>query len=130
MTSFVNKLWNVQEIVYNKQYVPFFLLKNKNDIYIGAKFKDFLLQFFSTHVIIYFSCRQVCKATNQFGEQSVEIRLHLNVYLSVHIHPQVQIINSGGTAIFTCSITGTGEEKIDWFHDGTLLLPDLPSNDK
>lgn len=74
--------------------------------------------------------RQVCKASNQFGEQRLEIRLHVNIYLSVHIHPQVQIVNSGGTAIFNCSITGTGEEKVDWFHDGTLLVPDLPSNDK
>lgn len=74
----------------------------------------------------------MCKATNQFGEQRVEIRLHVKVVLSVHIQPQVQIVNSGGTAIFNCSIAGTGEEKIDWYHDGILLLPtDLPvSNNK
>ncbi|XP_031617665.1 Down syndrome cell adhesion molecule-like protein Dscam2 isoform X3 [Contarinia nasturtii] len=75
--------------------------------------------------------RWVCKATNQFGEIRVEIRLHVKVILSVHIHPQVQIVNSGGTAVFNCSIAGTGDEKIDWYHDGTLLLPDLPvSNNK
>lgn len=75
---------------------------------------------------------QVCKATNQFGEQRVEIRLHVKVVLSVHIHPQVQIVNSGGTAVFNCSIAGIGaiaEERIDWYHDGTLLQ-DLPSNNK
>ena len=76
---------------------------------------------------------QVCKATNQFGEQRVEIRLHVKVVLSVHIHPQVQIVNSGGMAVFNCSIAGIagiGEERIDWYHDGTLLQPDLPSNNK
>lgn len=73
----------------------------------------------------------MCKATNQFGEIRVEIRLHVKVVLSVHIHPQVQIVNSGGTAVFNCSIAGTSDEKIDWYHDGTLLLPDLPvSNNK
>lgn len=71
----------------------------------------------------------MCKASNQFGEQRVEIRLRVNTYLSVHIHPQVQIVNSDGTAIFNCSITGTGDEKIEWFHDGILLLPDPPMND-
>ncbi|XP_055315179.1 cell adhesion molecule Dscam2 isoform X2 [Sitodiplosis mosellana] len=75
--------------------------------------------------------RWVCKATNQFGEQRVEIRLHVKMVLSVHIQPQVQIVNSGGTAIFNCSIAGTGEEKIDWYHNGILVLPDLPvSNNK
>lgn len=74
--------------------------------------------------------RQVCKATNQFGEQRVEIRLHVNIFLSNHIHPQVQIVNSGGTAIFNCSVTGMGEEKIEWFHDGKFLLPGSPPNEK
>lgn len=75
---------------------------------------------------------QVCKASNQFGEQRVEIRLHVNTYLSVHIHPQVQIVNSGGTALFNCSITGSGTEEVEWFHDGTLLQSDtsLTNNNK
>lgn len=57
----------------------------------------------------------------------------MKVVLSVHIHPQVQIVNSGGTAVFNCSIAGIGaigEERIDWYHDGTSLQPDLPSNNK
>lgn len=63
----------------------------------------------------------------------MEIRLHVKVVLSVHIHPQVQIVNSGGMAVFNCSMAGiavNGEERIDWYHDGTLLQPDLPSHNK
>lgn len=75
-----------------------------------------------------FFCRtytQVCKASNQFGEQRVEVRLHVNAYLSVHIHPQVQIVNSGGTAVFNCSVAGV--ERLDaghveWLHNGVPLV--------
>lgn len=48
----------------------------------------------------------------------------MNSYLSAHIHPQIQIINSGGTAIFNCSITGTPIGKIEWFHDGKPVMED------
>lgn len=68
--------------------------------------------------------RQVCKASNQFGEQRVEVRLHVNAYLSVHIHPQVQIVNSGGTAVFNCTVTGTDGDQVEWFHNGVPLLAD------
>lgn len=71
---------------------------------------------------ILFRAIQVCKASNQFGDQTVSIRVHVNSYLSVHIHPQVQIINSGGTAIFNCSITGTSVQNIEWFHDGIMIM--------
>lgn len=67
---------------------------------------------------------QICKVSNQFGEQKLEIRLTVNSYLSAHIHPQIQIINSGGTAIFNCSITGTPIGKIEWFHDGKPVTED------
>lgn len=65
--------------------------------------------------------QQVCKASNQFGDQRIEVRLHVNTYLSVHIHPQVQIVNSGGNAVFNCSITGTGVEQIEWYHNGVAI---------
>ncbi|XP_073816744.1 Down syndrome cell adhesion molecule 3 isoform X3 [Musca autumnalis] len=66
----------------------------------------------------------VCQASNQFGEQRIEIRLFVNSYVSVHILPQVQIVNSGGTAIFNCSTTGSAIDSIEWLHNGKPLQED------
>ncbi|XP_061389424.1 cell adhesion molecule Dscam2-like, partial [Musca vetustissima] len=66
----------------------------------------------------------VCQASNQFGEQRIEIRLFVNSYVSVHILPQVQIVNSGGTAIFNCSTTGSAIDNIEWLHNGKPLQED------
>ncbi|XP_023034507.1 Down syndrome cell adhesion molecule-like protein Dscam2 isoform X1 [Drosophila willistoni] len=63
----------------------------------------------------------ICQASNQFGEQRIEIRLNVNSYVSVHILPQVQIVNSGGTAIFNCTTTGSAIDAIDWLHNGKPL---------
>lgn len=45
------------------------------------------------------------------------------MFVSVHILPQVQIVNSGGTAIFNCTTTGSAIEVIDWLHNGKPLRP-------
>uniref|UniRef100_A0A6P4DVD5 Down syndrome cell adhesion molecule-like protein Dscam2 n=1 Tax=Drosophila rhopaloa TaxID=1041015 RepID=A0A6P4DVD5_DRORH len=63
----------------------------------------------------------ICQASNQFGEQRIEIRLSVNSYVSVHILPQVQIVNSGGTANFNCTTTGSAIDAIDWLHNGKPL---------
>ncbi|XP_017047144.1 Down syndrome cell adhesion molecule-like protein Dscam2 isoform X1 [Drosophila ficusphila] len=63
----------------------------------------------------------ICQASNQFGEQRIEIRLSVNSYVSVHILPQVQIVNSGGTANFNCTTTGSAIDAIDWMHNGKPL---------
>ncbi|KAH8408036.1 hypothetical protein KR222_011729 [Zaprionus bogoriensis] len=63
----------------------------------------------------------ICQASNQLGEQRIEIRLIVNTVLSVHIFPQVQVVNSGGTAIFNCTITGSAVDVIDWLHNGKPL---------
>ncbi|XP_017969064.1 Down syndrome cell adhesion molecule-like protein Dscam2 isoform X1 [Drosophila navojoa] len=63
----------------------------------------------------------ICQASNQFGEQRIEIRLSVNTFVSVHILPQVQIVNSGGTAIFNCTTTGSAIDGIDWLHNGKPL---------
>ncbi|XP_055385270.1 cell adhesion molecule Dscam2 isoform X2 [Condylostylus longicornis] len=69
----------------------------------------------------------ICQASNQFGEQRIEIRLIVNSYVSVHILPQVQIVNSGGTAIFNCSTTGTSIDGIEWLHNGKPITTALNS---
>lgn len=66
---------------------------------------------------------QICKASNQYGEQKLEIVVQVNSYLSVHMNPQIQIINSGGTAIFNCTIAGT-PTNIEWFHNGKSIVKD------
>lgn len=53
------------------------------------------------------------------------MRLHVTAYLSVHIHPQVQIVNSGGTAVFNCSVAGLERLEaghVEWLHNGVPLV--------
>lgn len=66
--------------------------------------------------------RWVCKASNQFGEQKLEIRLTVNNYLSVHINPQVQIVNHGGSAIFNCSVSDFTAGKVEWYQNGKQIV--------
>ncbi|XP_055923956.1 cell adhesion molecule Dscam2 isoform X1 [Eupeodes corollae] len=70
------------------------------------------------------SGKWICQASNQFGEQRIEIQLIVESYVSVHILPQVQIVNSGGTAIFNCSTTGSLVESVDWLHNGRPIMED------
>uniref|UniRef100_A0A1S4GPA3 Uncharacterized protein n=1 Tax=Anopheles gambiae TaxID=7165 RepID=A0A1S4GPA3_ANOGA len=66
--------------------------------------------------------RWICKAFNQFGEQKLEIHLTISNELVAHIHPQIQIINSGNSALLNCSIYGSEVNKIEWFHNGQELF--------
>uniref|UniRef100_A0A182NQ64 Down syndrome cell adhesion molecule-like protein Dscam2 n=1 Tax=Anopheles dirus TaxID=7168 RepID=A0A182NQ64_9DIPT len=66
--------------------------------------------------------RWICKAFNQFGEQKLEIHLTISTELVAHIHPQIQIINSGNSALLNCSIFGSEVNKIEWFHNGQELF--------
>lgn len=79
---------------------------------------------YSNFILLFNHSFQICQATNQFGEQRIEIRLIVNSYLSVHILPQVQIVNSGGTAVFNCSTTGTSIDGIEWLHNGKPVMAD------
>ncbi|XP_053686439.1 cell adhesion molecule Dscam2 [Sabethes cyaneus] len=68
--------------------------------------------------------RWICKAANQFGEQRLQIHLTINSELLVHIHPQMQVINTGDSAKFNCTVMGSESSQIEWFHNGRLLTDD------
>uniref|UniRef100_A0A182YC35 I-set domain-containing protein n=1 Tax=Anopheles stephensi TaxID=30069 RepID=A0A182YC35_ANOST len=68
------------------------------------------------------SQKSICKAFNQFGEQKLEIHLTISTELVAHIHPQIQIINSGNSALLNCTIYGSEVNKIEWFHNGQELF--------
>ncbi|KAL5284148.1 hypothetical protein ACFFRR_006432 [Megaselia abdita] len=77
------------------------------------------------------SGKWICQASNQFGEQRVEIQLTINSHMSVHILPQVQIVNSGDHAVFNCTITGTFIDSVEWLHNGRPIIEDnVPNNDR
>lgn len=48
----------------------------------------------------------------------------MNVYLAAHIYPQFQMVNSGGSIVFNCSISDPKANSIDWYHNGALLIGD------
>lgn len=61
----------------------------------------------------------------------MEIRLTINSHISVHILPQVQIVNSGDSAVFNCTITGTFIDSVEWLHNGKPIIEDnVLSNDR
>lgn len=67
---------------------------------------------------------QICKASNQYGELKLEVILKVFSYLSVHISPQHQVVNSGATGVFNCSISGSPDTQIEWFHNGKSIIND------
>ncbi|XP_044257604.1 Down syndrome cell adhesion molecule-like protein Dscam2 isoform X1 [Tribolium madens] len=68
--------------------------------------------------------RWTCKVSNNFGEQRLDIHLTVTAHLSVHVLPQLQVINSGESAIFNCTVSGSPVGRILWFRNGEPLLTD------
>ncbi|EEB12183.1 down syndrome cell adhesion molecule, putative, partial [Pediculus humanus corporis] len=65
--------------------------------------------------------KYVCMANNSAGKDSVQINLVVTAPLSVHIQPQIQIVDVNNEAVFECVIGGFPLSQISWFHDGKLL---------
>lgn len=65
---------------------------------------------------------QICKASNQYGELKLEIILRVYSYLTAHMSPQHQIVNSNAAGIFNCSISGSTDAHTEWFHNGKSII--------
>ncbi|KAF7273797.1 hypothetical protein GWI33_013511, partial [Rhynchophorus ferrugineus] len=66
----------------------------------------------------------LCFANNSVGEESVRVTLEVSSPLSVHVQPQVQIVDVGKTANFQCIINGYPIARISWMHNGKPIAPD------
>ena len=87
---------------------------------IKYKTLTFILEYFS-HLFILL---KICKSSNQYGELKLEIVLKVYSYLSAHITPQHQIVNSGASGIVNCTISGSTDTHIEWFHNGKSIIND------
>lgn len=65
---------------------------------------------------------QICKASNPYGELKLEIILNVHSFLTAHISPQHQTINSGSSGLFNCSTSSTTDMQIEWFHNGKIIV--------
>ncbi|CAH0562134.1 unnamed protein product [Brassicogethes aeneus] len=74
--------------------------------------------------------RWTCKVSNNFGEQRLDIHLFVTAHLNVHILPQLQVINSGESALFNCSVSGSPVQRIQWYRNGEPLSVDESGNVK
>ncbi|XP_060516116.1 cell adhesion molecule Dscam2 [Cylas formicarius] len=70
------------------------------------------------------SGRWTCKVHNSFGEQRLDIHLTVVAHLSVHVLPQLQVINSGDTAIFNCTVSGSPVGRVQWLKNSEMIHPD------
>ncbi|XP_068085516.1 cell adhesion molecule Dscam2 [Anabrus simplex] len=61
--------------------------------------------------------RWVCRVSNQFGEQRLESQLSVIAPLSAHVQPQIQVVNSGKSATFNCSVAGSPIDSVYWLHN-------------
>ncbi|RZF32964.1 hypothetical protein LSTR_LSTR000834 [Laodelphax striatellus] len=82
---------------------------------------DSILQF--TRVRVDDSGRYVCVAANILGEDRRELSLAVKSPLTVHIHPQYQVVDGGSTTTINCTIDGGdgGRTVIAWLKDGRSL---------
>ncbi|XP_069687424.1 cell adhesion molecule Dscam1 isoform X3 [Periplaneta americana] len=67
--------------------------------------------------------RWVCRVSNQFGEQRLETQLTVTAQLSAHVLPQLQVVNSGDSATFNCTVTGSPIESVRWLRNAELVMP-------
>ncbi|XP_075216136.1 cell adhesion molecule Dscam2-like [Lycorma delicatula] len=67
--------------------------------------------------------RYVCVATNIVGEDRRELLLSVKSPLSIHIHPQYQVVDGGSSATINCTVDGgDGRISIAWLKDGHSLM--------
>ncbi|XP_071452909.1 cell adhesion molecule Dscam1 [Hetaerina americana] len=65
--------------------------------------------------------RWECRAANAFGEQHMGVIVTAPSPLSVHVQPQLLVVNSGESATFNCSVSGTPLDTVRWLANGVPL---------
>jgi hypothetical protein len=48
--------------------------------------------------------------------------LKVHSFLTVHMSPQHQTVNSGSAGTFNCSVSSSGDSQIEWFHNGKSIV--------
>lgn len=66
----------------------------------------------------------ICYANNSAGEESVRVSLEVTASLSVHVQPQVQVVDVGKEASFQCIIGGYPVTQVTWLHNTKPVAPD------
>lgn len=67
------------------------------------------------------SGKYLCVVNNSVGGESVETVLTVTAPLKASIDPQVQTIDFGRPAVFTCNFEGNPIKTISWLKDGKPL---------
>lgn len=84
------------------------------------------------------SGKYLCVVNNSVGGESVETVLTVTAPLKATIEPQVQTIDFGRPAVFTCNFEGNPIKAITWLkdgkkighHDGVLRIESVKKEDK
>lgn len=63
-----------------------------------------------------------CNISNSHGSAIVKTQLIVTLPLSVKIDPPKQIVDSGQSAFFNCSVNGYPIKSIQWYKNGHLLV--------
>ncbi|CAH1965461.1 unnamed protein product [Acanthoscelides obtectus] len=66
----------------------------------------------------------ICYANNSAGEESIRVTLEVTAPLSVHVQPQVQVVDVGKDAHFQCIVNGFPISQVNWLHNGNPVAPD------
>ncbi|XP_049839470.1 Down syndrome cell adhesion molecule-like protein Dscam2 [Schistocerca gregaria] len=65
--------------------------------------------------------RWECRVHNAFGEQRVHASLQVTAPLTVHVTPHLLVVNSGESATFNCSVSGSPVSSVEWLHNAEPL---------
>ncbi|XP_014256768.1 Down syndrome cell adhesion molecule-like protein Dscam2 [Cimex lectularius] len=68
--------------------------------------------------------KYICKINNTVGEEVAQVTLSVTAPLSVHIHPQTQVVDVGKEALLQCTPNGFPVTRVFWFHNGQPLTTD------
>ncbi|OWF38939.1 Down syndrome cell adhesion molecule [Mizuhopecten yessoensis] len=66
----------------------------------------------------------ICNASNEHGSATAVTELIVTSPLITYIDPPTQMIDSGQTAVFNCTVSGYPITSITWYKNGELLVAD------
>jgi hypothetical protein len=110
----------------------------KSPVPLGDRIKQVSGTLIIKNAAVEDSGKYLCVVNNSVGGESVETVLTVTAPLSAAIEPQVQTIDFGRPAVFTCRFSGNPIKTMRWMKDGKfidhtdaiLTIPSVKKEDK
>lgn len=93
----------------------------KSPVPLGDRIKQVSGTLIIKNAVVEDSGKYLCVVNNSVGGESVETVLTVTAPLSAAIEPNVQTIDFGRPAVFTCRFSGNPVKTMRWMKDGKFI---------